>query len=69
MEFKNKVAVITGGAHGIGKAIAEAFSEEGADVVVIDKADDLSRRLGLESGTIGERIKSEKKSSRMEAII
>lgn len=69
MEFKNKVAVITGGAHGIGKAIAEAFSEEGADVVVIDKADDLSRRLGLESGTTGERIKSEKKSSRMEAII
>lgn len=55
MEFKNKVAVITGGAHGIGKAIAEAFSEEGADVVVIDKAEgnhyvgDISKKEILEA--------------------
>lgn len=55
MEFKNKVAVITGGAHGIGKAIAEAFSEEGADVAVIDKAEgnhyvgDISKKEILEA--------------------
>ncbi len=35
--FENKAAVITGGAHGIGKAIADAFAREGAAVYVIDK--------------------------------
>ena len=34
--FNDKVAVITGGAHGIGKAITEAFRSEGANVYIID---------------------------------
>lgn len=42
--FKNKIAVVTGGANGIGKCIAEEFRRNGADVCVIDKAYDISRR-------------------------
>lgn len=55
MQFKNKVVVITGGAHGIGKTTKEAFEAEGALVEVIDIAEgthfvgDISKKEVLEA--------------------
>ena len=36
MQLKDKVAVVTGGASGFGKAIARLYAQEGARVVVAD---------------------------------
>ena len=48
MQFKDKVVVITGGAHGIGKTTKEAFEAEDAIVEVID----ISERNAVENGHI-----------------
>jgi D-sorbitol dehydrogenase (acceptor) len=50
MKLKDKVAIITGGARGIGEAIVRAYAAEGAHVVIADieiaAAEALARELG-----------------------
>jgi NAD(P)-dependent dehydrogenase (short-subunit alcohol dehydrogenase family) len=46
----DKVAVITGGASGIGRAMTERFSAEGATVVVVDLADAAGEALAASVG-------------------
>lgn len=70
--LKDKVAIITGGDSGIGRAVAVAFANEGADVVVsyLDEHDDakttqkevekLGRKCFLVSGDISKEKQSDK---------
>ncbi len=48
MKLKDKVAIVTGAASGIGRAIAERFLQEGARVAIADirGADEAARALG-----------------------
>src|ERR1700712_2717530 len=53
--FKDKVAVITGAAQGIGKATAIRLAAEGASVVLVDRAIDVGRRVGEQIADTGGR--------------
>ena len=44
--FDKKTVIVTGAASGIGRATAERFSEEGANVVLADIADNVSEIAG-----------------------
>lgn len=55
-EFENKVVVITGGAKGIGKTIAQEFRKEGAQVCIIDLLENDSFVGDLADQTVLERF-------------
>jgi NAD(P)-dependent dehydrogenase (short-subunit alcohol dehydrogenase family) len=50
MKLKDKVAIVTGGARGIGEAIVRAYAAEGAHVVVADVEIALAEKLAGELG-------------------
>lgn len=55
LRLRNKVAVITGGDSGIGRAVAIAFAKEGADVVIAYREDNEdARQTATRIETIGQ---------------
>ena len=58
MRLKDKVAIITGGSRGIGRAIASAFAREGAKIIIVSRnksrcdeaAEDISKNGGIAIG-------------------
>ncbi|MFA6129937.1 MAG: 3-oxoacyl-[acyl-carrier-protein] reductase [Candidatus Omnitrophota bacterium] len=53
MRLKDKVALVTGGARGIGQAIALTFAREGADIVVADVNLEIAQKTALEIEGLG----------------
>ena len=53
MRLKDKVALITGGARGIGQAIAMTFAKEGADIVVADINLEIAQKTASEIEGLG----------------
>ena len=58
MKLKDRVAVVTGGAKGIGRAICLAFAGEGADLVILDILGDEAESLSREIAGMGRRAVS-----------
>jgi NAD(P)-dependent dehydrogenase (short-subunit alcohol dehydrogenase family) len=55
-DFKGKVAVVTGGASGIGRAMAERFAEEGMRIVIADVEESALKRAEAEMKADGAEV-------------
>jgi len=63
--LEGKVAIVTGGGRGIGKAIALAFAKEGADVVIPDIRYELAEETAKEIRVLGRQAMAVKTDIRM----
>ncbi|MFI4937403.1 MAG: 3-hydroxybutyrate dehydrogenase [Candidatus Berkiellales bacterium] len=53
MRLKNKVAIVTGAASGIGKAIADKFAQEGAKIIIADLDEDKANEAAKSISALG----------------
>jgi len=72
LRFKDKVVIVTGGGQGIGAAIAQAFCEEGAKVIIAEideeagvEREEIIRNLGGECNFIKTDVADEKSVQNM----
>ena len=52
-ELKNRTAVVTGGARGIGRSIAEELARGGADIIIVDLVEDSAKATASEIAATG----------------
>jgi 3-oxoacyl-[acyl-carrier protein] reductase len=58
MKLKDKVAIVTGGAQGIGKAIAKQLADDGAAIAVVDMMEEVAQATANEFEAAGFKAKA-----------